>query len=409
VKKLFVVFALFILLGGCDESTSTNLTIDPEPTLVAKELPTIKPVQAVQKDKPVITTAKIVAIGDILLHQSVYDDAATPQGTYEFTPMFLKVKPFLESADLAIANQETMIGGTELGLSSYPMFNSPFEIGDALKEAGIDLVTLANNHTLDRGEKAINNALDHWESIGMPYTGSFKSEEDRATIRTIQKNDITFSFLSYSYGTNGMPVPEDKPYLINLIDLPLIEQDVAKAKELSDVVVVSMHWGNEYEAFPSTEQMDLAEDLSEMGVDIIIGHHPHVLQPMDWIDRSDGSKTFVLYSLGNFLSAQEGLERLIGGIGGVEITKTVYQGESLITLDNPSFVCTYVHSKNWKDYEIIPMYQLSEGYLPSYQQHYERTQDHMRNYTNEVTFVENVDEKIPKDLIGIERRKNIDE
>lgn len=409
MKKLFVVFALCILLGGCDESTSTNLTIEPEPTLVAKELPTIKPVQAVQTDKPVITTAKLVAIGDILLHQSVYDDAATPQGTYDFTPMFLKVKPYLESADLAIANQETMIGGTELGLSSYPMFNSPFEIGDALKEAGIDLVTLANNHTLDRGEKAIDNALHHWDSIDIPYTGSFKSEEDRATIRTIQKNDITFSFLSYSYGTNGMLVPEDKPYLINLIDLPLIKQDVAKAKGFSDVVVVSMHWGNEYEAFPSTEQMDLAEDLSEMGVDIIIGHHPHVLQPMDWIDRSDGSKTFVLYSLGNFLSAQEGLARLIGGIGGVEITKTVYQGESVISLDNPSFVPTYVHSKNWKGYEIIPMVQLNEVYLPSFQQHYERTQDHMRSYTNEVTFVENVDEKTTKDLIGIDKRKDIDE
>lgn len=410
MKKLLVLFALCILLAGCDESVSTNLTIESEPLVVAKELPPIQqPVQPVQKDKPVITTAKLVAIGDILLHQSVYDDAATPQGTYDFTPMFSKVKPYLESADLAIANQETMIGGTELGLSSYPMFNSPFEIGDALKEAGIDLVTLANNHTLDRGEKAIDNALHHWDSIGMPYTGSFKSEKDRATIRTIQKNDITFSFLSYSYGTNGMPVPEDKPYLINLIDLPLIEEDVAKAKDLSDVVVVSMHWGNEYESLPSQLQISLAEELSEMGVDIIIGHHPHVLQPVNWIERSDGSKTFVLYSLGNFLSAQEGLERLIGGIGGVEITKTVYQGESVITLDNPSFVPTYVHSKHWKGYEIIPMYQLNESHLSSFQQHYARTQEHMRNYTNEVTFIENLNENIQKDLIGIEKRQDIDE
>jgi poly-gamma-glutamate synthesis protein (capsule biosynthesis protein) len=278
----------------------------------------IEPILPKKLDKPIVKSAKLVAIGDILLHQPVYKDAATPEGTYDFSPMFTQVKPLLESADIAVANQETMIGGKELGLSSYPLFNSPFEIGDALKDAGIDIVTLANNHTMDKGEQAIQNALSYWSQIQMPYTGAFQSFEDREEIRMLTKNDITFSFLAYSYGTNGMPVPEDKPYLINLIDLPLIQQDVRKAKGQSDVVVVSMHWGNEYESLPSTSQLELARELSNMGVDIIIGHHPHVLQPMDWIERPNGSKTFVMYSLGNFLSSQIGLDRRIGGIGALK-------------------------------------------------------------------------------------------
>jgi poly-gamma-glutamate synthesis protein (capsule biosynthesis protein) len=222
----------------------------------------------------------------------------------------------------------------------------------------------------------------------MTYTGAFKSEEDRDDIRTVIKNGISFSFLSYSYGTNGLPVPEDKPYLINLIDLSLIKQDVEAAKVLSDVVVVSMHWGNEYETVPNQTQLDLANELSRMGVDIIIGHHPHVLQPMDWIERADGSRTFVMYSLGNFLSSQEGVERLTGGIGGVEITKTAYPGKSVISLSNPSFVPTYGYYKNKRDFEIIPMVQLNDSYLPNYLTYYESTQNHMMTFIKDLTFHE---------------------
>lgn len=394
MKKYYLLIALCMLIVGCSHFSAPELPIDSIPVANAMEIEMakkpIKPitVKAFKIEKPVVTTAKLVAIGDILLHQPVYKDAKMSDGTYDFTAMFEKVKPFIESADIAIANQETMIGGPELGLSSYPKFNSPYEIGDALKYSGIDLVTIANNHTLDRGEKAILNAIDYWDQIGMPYTGAFKSPDDRNMVRTVTKNDITFSFLSYSYGTNGMPVPEGKPYLINLIDLPLIEQDVKKAKTISDVVVVSMHWGNEYEKTPNDKQINLANELSSMGVDIIIGHHPHVLQPVDWIERPDGTRTFVMYSLGNFLSSQEGLEKLTGGIGGVEITKVVDSEKTVIKLDHPSFVPTYGYYKNKSDFEVIPMHLLTESYLPGYQTHYENTQRHMNALTNELTFIE---------------------
>lgn len=393
MKKYVTVFTLCFMLVGCSKGSAPNILVESSPVISAMETTSPKPVvveklKTVEIENPKITHAKFVAIGDILLHQSVYKDAATPDGTYNFSPVFQKVKPFLERADIAVANQETMIGGQELGLSSYPRFNSPYEIGDALKEAGIDLVTIANNHTLDRGEKAIINAATYWDQIGMPYTGAFTSEEDRQNIRTVTKNEITFAFLSYSYGTNGLPVPEGKPYLINLIDLPLIQQDVEQAKNLSDVVVVSMHWGNEYEKEPNQIQIDLAKELSLMGVDIIIGHHPHVLQPANWIERPDGSRTFVLYSLGNFLSAQVGLNKLIGGIGGIEVTKTTYRGKSVITLDHPTFIPTYGYYKNWRQFEVIPMIQLTDAYLPNYQAHYENIQHHLMKYMNELTFPE---------------------
>ena len=381
MKSLVGLIVLSITLISCSYSDSAELPIEVVPafkeTTVHKEI-----------EKPLITSATLIAIGDILVHQSVYTDAVTDQGVYHFFPMFEKVMPFIENADIAIANQETMIGGKELGLSSYPTFNSPYEIGDALKETGIDIVTLANNHTLDRGEKAILNALNHWDAIDMLYTGAFKSSEDREIIRTVTKNGITFSFLSYSYGTNGIPIPKDKSYLINLIDLKLIEQDIEKANTLSDVIVVSMHWGNEYETSPNEAQIDLANALSTLGADIIIGHHPHVLQPFDWIERTDGSKTLVMYSLGNFLSAQEGVERLSGGIGGVEVTKIVEQGKTVIKLADPSFVPTYTYYKDWRDFEVIPMYQLNESYLPNYEAHYEKTQSHMNAYMKEITFME---------------------
>lgn len=395
MKKYVLLIALCLSIVGCSHFSTQDIPIDSVPVANAMEIEKAKepvkpvPIKAFKIEKPVVTSAKLVAIGDILIHQPVYTDAKKADDTYDFTNMFEKVKPILESADIAVANQETMIGGTELGLSGYPNFNSPYEIGDALKYAGIDVVTIANNHTLDKGEKAILNAIDYWNRIEIPYTGAFKSAEDRDTIRTVTKNDITFSFLSYSYGTNGMPIPEGKPYLINLIDLPLIEQDVKKAKELSDVVVVSMHWGNEYEKIPNDTQINLANELSRMGVDIIIGHHPHVLQPVDWIERPDGTRTFVMYSLGNFLSSQEGLDKMTGGIGGIEITKVVESDKTVIQLEHPSFVPTYGYYKNKRDYQVIPMHLLTDSYLPGYQLHYENTQKHLNAWTNELTFSEN--------------------
>lgn len=303
------------------------------------------------------SSATINAVGDILIHSLVYNQAKTANG-FDFKPMFSEVKPLLNNADITVANQETMIGGQAIGLSTYPSFNSPFEVVDALQDAGVDLVTIANNHTIDRGEKAIQNAISHYNKIGMLYTGSYQSPEDQKVIRTINKNGITFSFLAYTYGTNGIPIPKDKPYLVNLIDVKNIEQDIKIAKEKSDVIVVSLHFGNEYQRMPSDEQKQLAKNVINLGADIILGSHPHVLQPMEWIQADDGRKGFVIYSLGNFLSGQKSIYREIGGILTLTVNKEVVNGQTKIELVNPEFQSTYVSRSH--HYKIVPLSKASQ-------------------------------------------------
>src|SRR5690606_20321550 len=231
-----------------------------------------------------------------LIHNSVYNDAKVNQG-YDFKPMLERVKPFLSDATISIANQETMIGGVELGLSSYPTFNSPTEVGDALKWAGIDVVSLANNHTLDRGEEAIQRAIKHWETIDMMYTGSYKDSQDRDQLRIYETEEgISVAFLSYTYGTNGIPVPVGRDYLVNLIDQELMAQDIQNAKEKADVVILSLHIGNEYERMPNQLQKDLVQFVADQGAYVVLGHHPHVLQPIDWVTGENGNRTLVVYS-----------------------------------------------------------------------------------------------------------------
>lgn len=330
------------------------------------------------------------AIGDLLIHSPLYDDARL-EGGYDFLPMLMQVEAYLADATITVANQETMIGGEEIGLSTYPSFNSPYEVGDALKEVGVDVVTLANNHTLDRGEMAIQNAIEHWETIDMVYTGAYKDELDREEIRIYDTDEgISVAFLSYTYGTNGIPVPEGKDYLVNLIDKDRMEKDIEIAKEKADVIAMSLHFGNEYERLPNESQKDLVQFAADLGVDLVIGHHPHVLQPMEYITGKDGNQTFVVYSLGNFLSNQQELYQRIGGMVKVKITKTVKGDEHSIEVRNPEFLPTYVkfHS-DWSNYEVKPMFQLSDDELPGAAGHYEEIKAHMSQWMPELEFIEN--------------------
>lgn len=331
----------------------------------------------------------ISAIGDLLIHSTVYQDAFN--GTqYNFSPMFDKVAPFLQESTITMANQETMIGGVEIGLSTYPTFNSPQEMGDALKEAGVDVVTLANNHTLDKGEPAIQAAISHWESLNMTYTGAYKSKKDQQRIRVVQTDqDISVAFLAYTYGTNGIPVPNGKEYLVNLIDREKIAADIKKAKEQSDVIVLSLHFGNEYERMPSEEQKDLVQFAADQGVEVVIGHHPHVLQPVDYVKGKNGNKTFVAYSLGNFLSGQDEFYRRIGGMVEFTIRKTESRGEAdKIEIVSPKFLPTFVDYTSEAAFEVIPMYQLTNQTLPNANKHYKEIKMHMSKLLPDIEFIE---------------------
>lgn len=322
------------------------------------------------------------AVGDILLHDRVYEKAEV-EGHYDFMPMIQSMKPYLEGSDITFANQETMIGGTEMGLSSYPSFNSPQEIGDNLQEIGVDIVSLANNHTLDRGEKAIQNAINYWNKIDMNYVGSYQNQEDASNLRIMETDaGISVAFLAYTYGTNGIIRPNGKEYLVNYIDKAAIKKDIKNAKSKADVTIVSLHFGTEYEPLPDEYQKDIVQFVADEEADIVLGHHPHVLQPTKWVEGKNGNEMFTVYSLGNFLSGQETLSKRIGGILNLKIKKDV---NGAIQVHSPSFIPTIVSKGDW---EMKPMYEITDKDLQNSKEEYNKVKKHMSQWMPELTFPE---------------------
>lgn len=382
LSLLLFVLTLFLLLNACSsekDNQSTNVNEQSSEENTPKE-----------PKEPEEYTASIAAIGDILIHSPVYKDAAIGNNRYDFTKMFKQVKPYLESPDITVANSESVIGGTEIGLSSYPTFNSPYEVGDALKAVGVDVVTMANNHTLDRGEKAILNAINYWDKIGMTFVGAARNQEEAEEIKTVTKNNIVFSFLGYTYGTNGIPVPSGKEYLVNYIDLDKMKSDIERAKEISDVVVVNLHNGNEYERNFNKEQDKIVQSLADYGADIVFAHHPHVLQPTKWYEGVNGNKTFVIHSLGNFLSGQDKLYTRIGAILQLDVKKTVEYDDNdnpIISIEilNPQLLPTYVKYQNRRNFEVYPLYRLTNNDLKGV---YQEIKSHMSQYMPEIQFIE---------------------
>lgn len=296
----------------------------------------------------------LAATGDILLHKNVMKNARKIF-SYDFTSNFSEVKPLFDHADLAIVNQESIIAGKEFGLSSYPKFNSPVEIGYTLKDLGVDIVNIANNHVLDKGEKGLLKSIENWKEIGLPYVGAYESFEDQQKIRVIEKKGLKVCFLSYTRKTNNAKIPKDKAYLVNkykpqkLLKLKKYINKI-RSQKIADVIVVSLHFGEEYHLYPTAEQREVSASLSDAGADIIIGHHPHVLQPAEWILNSRGKKTFVIYSLGNFYSGQQGLYRQIGAFFTIDIEKN--SNNSNVRIYNPTLKLTYIDSCDKKDFKL---------------------------------------------------------
>lgn len=330
------------------------------------------------------TTLDMVMVGDMLLHSTVYNDAYK-NGVYDFTSMFSMIKPIVKNYDLAFYNQETILGGTSIGLSNYPRFNSPQEVGDAMIDAGFNLVGLANNHVMDRGEIAINNSLNYWNSkTDVMTAGSYTSFAERDEVKIMTKNDITYTLLAYTKGTNGLPVPSGKEYLANVYDEALVKADVERARALVDVVMVSIHWGTEYTHTPNSFQEETAAYLASLGVDIVIGHHPHVIQPITKINN-----TIVIYSLGNFISGQKDfLRQLVGLMAGIKITKTVEGDTKTITIENTANELLYTyHNSSFHNFKVIPFSQIDSSYLSNYAEAYETFSEVVRK--NDPTLIIN--------------------
>lgn len=346
------------------------------------------------------------ATGDILLHSRVYQKAKTEDGTYDFTEMLSEAKNLFAEDHLIIVNQESIIGGKELGLSGFPHFNSPIEIGYTLKELNVDIVNIANNHTLDHGEKGILKSIENWEKIGLPYVGAYKSRKDQETLRIFHKNGIRVCFLSYTHSTGGKKVPKGKEYLINRYGPTTFAgyKGVAgvrrlinriKRDDLADVIVLSIHFGKEYQMLPTASQLEAASNLSDAGADVIIGHHPHVLQPPAFITNSKGEETFVAYSLGNFFSGQKGLYRQIGGYMTVDIEFPKAGSGTMTHVHNPTLTLTFVDSTDKEDYKLYRLKDVVEnqrviktniGEFDS-EEVYERMINHMRKWIPDLKII----------------------
>ncbi len=271
-----------------------------------------KEVATVSAPAAVETTVTLTAVGDNLIHAPIYQQAELPDGGYDFTPSYANVADYIKLNDINILNQETPIGGIELGISSYPCFNSPQELGCDMINLGFNVINHATNHIMDAGSKGVINSLDFWSSKGIPVLGVYKDGED--PVKIIEKNGLKFGMVSFTYGTNGIKVPEGKGINVCHTEDELIKEQVMRAREVADIVVVNMHWGNEYQMRPNDEQRRLAELVAQCNADLLIGHHPHVIQPVEEIVRADGKMMTVAYSLGNFISSQVETETMLGGM-----------------------------------------------------------------------------------------------
>lgn len=288
---------------------------------------------------------RLGATGDILLHLRLIQHAKQKNNAYNFTPQLENVRELFAEPDLTIVNQESIIAGKELGYSDFPHFNSPVEIGDTLKEFGVDIVTIANNHTLDKGEQGVYHSIANWEKINMPYVGAYKTEEDFNTLRIIHKNGLKVGFVSITKRMAGVKPPQNKHWLIDSFENANITSigkrlRKIKARKLVDVLIVSVHFGKEYHFTPTADQQEIVRSLNDAGADVILGHHPHVLEPMELLTNSRGWQTFAAYSLGNFFSGQKGVFRQIGGFLNIGIEKP--DNGNPIKFVDPSFTLTFV-------------------------------------------------------------------
>ncbi len=281
-------------------------------------IPFFKPTPPPTPTPSPVHTAKLLFVGDLMVHQPQMDAAfVKDSGDYDFDYCFSKVKPYLEDADLTIGNLETVLGGEKIGYSDFPMFNSPDQLGFALKRAGFDLLTTANNHCNDKKEAGLLRTLDVLDSLALGHFGTYRSQEERDTIFVQEVNNITFAFLSYTYGTNGLPLTAGKDYLANIMDEELIRADIARAKALNpDFVIVMPHMGNEYELTPAQTFKNWVSMMLNAGADVVIASHPHVVQPMAFMDvevpEGGSRQAFVAYSMGNFVSSQRTQPREAG-------------------------------------------------------------------------------------------------
>lgn len=305
------------------------------------------------------TRISLLFLGDVMQHDSqikaAYDVSAKK---YDYTSCFQFVKPYTESVDLAIGNLEVTLAGPPY--KGYPQFSAPDELALALKDMGMDVLVTANNHCLDRGKKGLERTIMMLDSLDIIHTGTFRDTVERMNDYPMifEKKGFKFALLNYTYGTNGIPVT--KPNVVNGIDTAVIHKDILKAKQESpDALIVFFHWGQEYQSLANKWQKDVTAMCFRLGVKLVIGAHPHVLQPMEWRKETD---QLVVYSLGNFVSGQRDRYKNGGAMLKVDLMKTVKDSISSTTIDSAGYILEWVYrtADTKKTYYVLP--------IPSFEQ-----------------------------------------
>ncbi len=326
-------------------SESKDTTSDETTSMSTDDAENVKE-EAVKKD-----SITLVMVGDILLHTPVEKAALQQDGTYAYEPIFQHVKEDISAADLALVNQEVIIGGEELGISGYPAFNTSFSLGDALVDAGFDVVCHGTNHALDKGKKGLLNCLNFWEEnhpeIGV--LGIHDTKESSEEIFIYEQDGFKIAILNFTYSTNGVPMPEGMPFAVDMLDEAHVVSSIQKAEELADFTIVCPHWGTEYQLSQSKSQEKWAQIFAANGVDLVLGTHPHVIQPIEWVtDEATGHEMLVYYSLGNFVNwtSESGTgiaNRMVGGMSQVTLTREVDEQDNKVVIEEYNIVPVVCH------------------------------------------------------------------
>lgn len=352
-KVIGAAFLSLLLLAGCGaEKVAQEGPVQegsvqegpaqatPAQSAEATQTPNVQQGRSPVKDGELEASApsiSLVMVGDILLHTPVEESALQSDGSYDFTGIFANLQEEIRGADLAIVNQEVILGGQELGISGYPAFNGPYEAGDALAAAGFDVICHATNHALDKGKKGLLNCIDFWREKypEIAVLGIHDSMESQDTVYIYEQEGMRIAILNYTYGTNGIPLPEDMPYGVDLLEEGKVIRDLQAAEEMADFTIVCPHWGTEYELGISPQQEKWTKIFWENGADLVLGTHPHVIEPIRWVtDEEDAGMgvgegdqgMLVYYSLGNFVNWTSGTgegvaNRMVGGMAQVTLER----------------------------------------------------------------------------------------
>ena len=369
-KILFLSFLIVTIL-------SVTLIYLNDKGILKKEVVNGQGIKKKKKKESKDYEAKIFMVGDALIHWGVYNDAKQSDGSYNFKPQLEYIKPISSKYDLAYYNQETILGGAALGYSSYPRFNSPQEVGDAFIDAGFNMVSLATNHTMDKGEAGVLNSVEYWKNHPeVAASGQWASDAERSegVSKIYEKNNIKYAFISYTIWTNGLETPTGKEYLNNVYSPEKAKSDIELVRDKVDFVIVAMHWGTEYSLKTDYKQAEIASYLSDLGVDLIIGAHPHVVQTVEYINNN---RTFVIYSLGNFISDQLNVENYVGLAMEVTLKKHVDIDDKVSnSIIEPKAQLLYTvtdQSRGYsRNFRVIPFPKLEESQLKNHNAIYEK-------------------------------------